>query len=971
MTEFVTESRRWIASLGADVSSFIEPRSGMRHLHLHDGGDQRVFMLAFPTRPASSDGRAHILEHVVLCGSERFPVADPFFAMTRRSLASFMNAMTGPDCTVYPFATRDATDFDNLLDVYLDAAYFPRLERLSFLQEGWRLVLDGEELDLQGVVLNEMKGVEGDPMTPLQRAIRRQLLEGTTYAHDHGGDSRAIPTLTHAALREFHATHYHPSQTLVLTAGPVDPSRTQATLVDRVLKRFETMPQASSAGPSGLATPWHVPRRQRVEVPAGGADAEGAGEAEHGVYLSWRLGDALDSTERARAMLLQAALLGADSAPLVRAMESSGYGRPGRLNGIDDGSRQWLLHIGMEGLEEHEVDAAEARILSALQAVAERGLPAEELETVIDELRLALREPPADDMPEAMARLLQVTPLVMRGADPAAALDGEAAIDALHSELKQPGAFRRMVSSLLADPACVVTHQVPVPDYFERLRHQETEWLRDRQRQLDKAARIEIEADARALHERQAQGSDPNILPRLRSTHIDAEPTPLPRLQAAESGAWLAPQAGSRLSHAELIHDASAFDESQWPWLALYAGVLTSCGAAGRRSAEAAAWRRRHVPRLWAEVVGVSLADRSLRPALHLCATSLSERAAALPEVLRAWSQAPLFDEPERLGFAVQSWVEQRLSGLPMESDSHARHAAAAPLSAVGFFRDRIDGVGSLRFCFALRDMLESPAGLARIAQRLTEVHRTLTAKPAQALCAGAEGALPGLAEALSQSMPIESAKSLTQTGGWRFTTALLPAGLALPSGMEVNHCAAAWPAPDAGPDDTAVLAVAAALMTDMTLHRNVRERGGAYGVMAGWSSDEHLFMMQSYRDPRLGETFADFEAAIDALGGNLAHADQVDEAIVSVIRQSDGARSPAARLREAWALRHRGVDDEARRRWRATVLQCTPGQVRDAVRKWLQPCRPSLAAAVADGRADVAGLVPVDLDNITTTHYA
>src|SRR6478672_1571723 len=146
---------RHIPAMRAEVREYEDPASGARHIHLASDDPELVFLVGFPTVPDASDGRAHILEHLALCGSARYPVRDPFFSMLRRSTAHFMNAMTYADKTVYPFASTDRADFFNLLDVYLDAAFFPKLDYLDFLQEGWRLAADDGQLAYHGVVFKE------------------------------------------------------------------------------------------------------------------------------------------------------------------------------------------------------------------------------------------------------------------------------------------------------------------------------------------------------------------------------------------------------------------------------------------------------------------------------------------------------------------------------------------------------------------------------------------------------------------------------------------------------------------------------------------------------------------------------------------------------------------------------------------------------------------------------------------------
>src|SRR5258708_21210376 len=198
--------------------SFIElvhERTGARHIHIECSDDNNAFAVSFPTVPSDSTGVAHILEHVVLAGSRRFPVRDPFFSMTRRSLATFMNALTSSDSTTYPFSTRNAKDYMNLLLVYLDAAFFPLLEEDSFKQEGIRFEFEdpadpSSGLRYKGVVFNEMKGALATPQAPTQLNMGRTLFPGPTYATVSGGDPDNIPDLTWDTLRWSHEAHAHP-----------------------------------------------------------------------------------------------------------------------------------------------------------------------------------------------------------------------------------------------------------------------------------------------------------------------------------------------------------------------------------------------------------------------------------------------------------------------------------------------------------------------------------------------------------------------------------------------------------------------------------------------------------------------------------------------------------------------------------------------------------------------------------------
>jgi Zn-dependent M16 (insulinase) family peptidase len=213
-----------IDELQCILRELVHKPSGAQIMHIENDDPENLFCLSFKTLPSSSNGAAHILEHTVLCGSKKFPVKDPFFSMTRRSLNTFMNAMTGADFTCYPAASQVEKDFYNLFDVYLDAVFHPEIKELSFLQEGCRLEFSKPHnpktsLEFKGIVFNEMKGSLSSPDSRLWHAMLEQLTPDLPYAHNSGGDPKDIPSLTYQQLIDFYENFYHPSRCLFFLYG--------------------------------------------------------------------------------------------------------------------------------------------------------------------------------------------------------------------------------------------------------------------------------------------------------------------------------------------------------------------------------------------------------------------------------------------------------------------------------------------------------------------------------------------------------------------------------------------------------------------------------------------------------------------------------------------------------------------------------------------------------------------------------
>ncbi|GGY14688.1 insulinase family protein [Pseudoduganella dura] len=966
MPTFEKRHSHAIPSLRSTIEVYVEPLSGAQHIHVANEHSELAFLVAFPTVPDTSDGRAHILEHLSLAGSKRYPVRDPFFAMMRRSTAPFMNAMTYADRTVYPYASTDRNDFFNLLDVYLDATFFPRLDYLNFLQEGWRHTLADGQLGYQGVVFNEMKGAFSDPMRAMYGGITAALLRGTTYEFVSGGDPLAIPDLTHRMLKDFHATHYHPSQAVFMTAGPIAATEIQERIAQRVLAEIPGVLPRLQPELADVATP----RTAVIRVPA-----QAGRDDDFGFQLAWVTGESADAAVHYETRLLQAGLLGDASAPLARAMETAGFGRPSRLNGMDPGARQMLFHLGMAGLREEQADSARQLLWQALERTAEEGVPHAMLRAALRDIRFGQRDTSSGGMPNVLQRMLQAVPVVMRGGDVHGAFDSDKALGVLEERIADPAYFRNLVRAMLDNPARLEAAIVPDPGYFDARAALEKERLAGRQAALTEAERARIVADSAALDEQQRRRGDTSVLPRIHPSEVSRVTRTLPVVPAAPGGAFLFPVASNGISQARVQYDISALPPADWPWLQLYCELRQGLGVDGRDYQAASAWRKERVP-VFAIGLQPSLgAGKPLALELQFLASGLEEDHAGIAEVLTAYVGSPRFDEYERIGFLAARLARSRLTNLAQAGNRYAALAAEAPLSALRRFEDAVGGATALPFTACIDRLAGTGEGRAVLAARLAQVHAALLGCPVSVLCAGSSGELAALAGAIVLPAPAAAAArspaapddaaplpdtSLAAPLARPLATPLANAALHAPG--QVNHCSAAWAVPGPTHPDAAALSVAAQLMTNQLLHTAIREQGGAYGGHASNSPHAGIFSLASYRDPRLAATYADFAAAIEAMATRDFDTEQLEEAIIGVIKGLDRPLSPFDAVGVAWTEHRRGMDAATRQRFRERVLDCTLAEVRAAVDTWLRTAPASRAAFAGNLAQDLDGLVPVDL---------
>ncbi len=389
---------RRIEALDITVLTARHRTTGAMHYHLACQNSENALMIGFATVPMTSRGEAHILEHVVLCGSEKYPVRDPFFSMIKRSLNTFMNAMTASDWTVYPFASQNKKDFFNLLSVYTDAVFFPNIHPLDFAQEGIRIELDDDgKPQYHGIVFNEMKGAMSGEIDQLYYALTPHLFPTTTYHYNSGGDPAEIPKLSHADLVAFHQAHYHPSNAIIMSFGDIAVSDIQEKLHDDALSRFDdiTRPAQGKKFSSSLEQPLTAPVAVSDTY---SSDSDGKQMTHH--VLAWLLPTITDPKTRLSLRLVEGVLAEHSGSPLRAYLESHPHGTaPSPLLGLDDSHYQMVFYAGLRGSDIEYADAVEQGILELLTDIANHPIDDEVIETILHQIEIDQRHIGGDSMP--------------------------------------------------------------------------------------------------------------------------------------------------------------------------------------------------------------------------------------------------------------------------------------------------------------------------------------------------------------------------------------------------------------------------------------------------------------------------------------------------------------------------------------------------------------------------------------------
>ena len=508
--------------LDGELTQHVHVPTGARHFHVNAPLEDSAFLMAFLTPAADSSGLTHVLEHLVMCGSERFPSRRAFFAMLGRTLSTTMNAVTTEDCTAFHFATRNLADYENLLSVFVDAAFFPRLDRLDFDQEGCRVEIESEGEEekgpvRRGVVLSEMRGLMSEPEQQLEQALNRCLFPCPPYRFNAGGDPRAIPALDHETLKTYHRRHYHPANAVFLSAGPWRPEWLHVRLRDLVLGRFSCREPRCAPSPASFeAPPLEAPTRTVVHYPAHRTGDREPGGAS--VALAWRLGETPEPMAVVRAQFLARCLLEQGDAPLHRALlETSGSAAVAfGSNAVQATRRRLAFRCGVHGCDPELAGEIEARVLAAIDGAARDGLDQAHVQGALASIERELRERHDPRFPFPLELLTRILPVALYGGEPAAALDIPAALAALREEFRSRTDVAELVRRCLRDnPERVSVTAIPDPSVARRLDAQDRAVLMHAYGPSHRQARQRVIERSRALRRRQESDAGESSLPRL------------------------------------------------------------------------------------------------------------------------------------------------------------------------------------------------------------------------------------------------------------------------------------------------------------------------------------------------------------------------------------------------------------------------------------------------------------------------
>ncbi|PTQ57443.1 MAG: Protein hypA [Candidatus Carbobacillus altaicus] len=918
-----------IEELSADAYTFFHEASGARLIAVLNDDDNKVFSIAFRTPPSSSNGLPHILEHSVLNGSRKYPTKEPFVELAKGSLNTFLNAMTYPDKTVYPVASRNQKDFMNLMDVYLDAVFFPRLyeDPLILMQEGWHYELpsaDADTLGLRGVVYNEMKGAYSSPEAVLFQRIQTTLFPDTPYRYDSGGDPEVIPTLDQASFVDFHRTYYHPSNSYIFLYGDLDLPSILKKIDADYLAHFgareihaDTPLQKPFSAPQTIAYPYALPEGVRADK-------------KDYLSLNYVVGEADEAVTMLALEILQYVLIDSPAAPLKQKILEAGFAED-VFASLETSLRQGIFSIVAKGARKEDLEAFEALVTQELKRYQEEGIPRRLLEAALTRKEFELREADMRGYPKGLVVALNALTTWMHGEDPFLYVRFEPLLKHLKAGLEN-GLFESILKERLLDnkhAARVVL--TAAPGLLEEKEREEDEALRNVLSSLSPQEREEIARQTELLRERQTTPDSPealSTLPLLEREDIAPVGERIPTEDKTLDRARFLyhPIKTNNISYVNLYFPVGHLTEEELPYASALLYALGKIDTKTRPYSDLIDEINMRTGGLSFQLEAVAPVGETERYDLYviLRLKALTEK---LPEAMALAKEIALtsrFDNTDHL-FALFSEQRSRQE-MGLYDRGHQVTAARllAAFSPVDAVRDDLRGIGYFLFLKDfLRGLKEEPD---RVRERLEQLYSKLFYQ-----------------DHLIVSLTGEEAEENALRTLWEGWVGDFPTGRphdarrpfirrapreALLAASKVQYVASGGHIGAIDAETFGTYQVLRTILSYDYLWNRVRVQGGAYGSMFQIERSGN-FVFASYRDPHLKETLKTYRDVRAYLESFKADEREMTKYVIGTIARLDQPLTPSMKGERGDWLVLTGLTEERLHEERAAILRSDAASIR------------------------------------------
>lgn len=890
--------KRWISDLNSEGYILKHKKTGANVTLLLNDDENKVFYIGFRTPTADSTGVAHILEHSVLCGSRNFPVKDPFIELAKGSLNTFLNAMTYPDKTVYPVASCNDKDFKNLVHVYLDAVFYPNIykEDKIFRQEGWHYEMDSieDDLTINGVVYNEMKGAFSSPDDVAAREMMNSLYPDITYGLESGGDPQVIPELTYEAFLDFHRKYYHPSNSYIYLYGNMDSTEYLEFIDEKYLSSFDSLFVDSEIK---LQPAFEAPRELTKEYSVMEDEP-----LEENTYLTYNIamGSSLDKKLYVAMDVLDYVLCSAPGAPVKQALIDAGIGKDVDSM-VEAGIYQPYFSVYAKSAEAGQKDEFVRIIEDVLKEQVAKGLDKKSLRAALSLFEFKYREADFGSYPRGLMLGLQALDSWLYDEKaPFMHIEANDTFQELKEAVEGRYYEELIENYILKNPHRTVVTILPVQGLTTKRDEELHNKLQEYKASLSKEELQGIVDATKALHDYQEAPSakeDLEKIPLLTRQDMKKEAAPyINEIRAAGDTTVVFHDVFTNgIGYLGMLFDLKQVPERLIPYVGLLKSVLMMVGTEHFGYGELFNEVNIHtggiktVINTYTDANSVNL--KEYRVMFEVRAKALYDKRDKALELMKEILLTSDFDDTKRL-HEIISEAKSRLQAV-MTSAGHSLAAIRAlsyfsPTAAVS---EQINGIPQLRLLEDLDKNFEERK--EEITANLKELTKCIF-RPENLLVdyTGTEEGYAGL-EAAAEEFKKALYTETVEAGS--FAPAMQKKNEAFMTAGQIQYVCRAGNYIDKGLAYTGALKVLKVMMGYDYLWNNVRVKGGAYGCMCNFAKNGDGYFV-SYRDPNLEKTIEVFEQAADYIENVELDERDVTQFIIGAISELDTPMTPSVK---------------------------------------------------------------------------
>ena len=899
-------------------------KSGARLIYIDSPDSNKVFNIAFRTTPHNSTGVAHIMEHSVLCGSRKFPLKEPFVELVKGSLNTFLNAMTYPDKTMYPVASKNDKDFHNLMDVYLDAVFYPRVREDAeiVMQEGWHYELENadDELTYKGVVFNEMKGVYSSPDSVLERQMMRELFPDTTYGVDSGGDPDYITDLTYEEFQEFYRVHYHPSNSYIFLYGDMNIEEQLAFLNDEYLSHFDAIEVHTEVA---LQAPFTEGKVVSYPYSVGSEEPTDNRTLHSFAYV---LPDVTPEHSLAFEVLTHA-LLTSPAAPLKQALVKAGIGSD--VSGYYlDSIRQPMWTVQATGSNLDKQADLQRIVESTLQDLCDKGLDKELLEASLNSIEFALRESDFGGRPIGLAYIIRMMDNWLYDNDPLELLHYEEALTNIRNGLAGTYFEDLIRHSILNNNHKVLVSIYPERGLQERKDAEVKEHLAAVKANMTKEEIDAIVEQTKRLKIRQETPDSDEALasiPLLELSDLNPNMEAVERRESkiGNTTVHFVPTFTKGINYVGLYFKLNCLTEEDLFYADILSDILGRVDTSERGYEALAKDINMNLGGLSSDITAISKDGKrdEFTPLMIVRAKALHTKLPDLCRLINEVVQKADYSDDSRLTELVQEskaiWDNEAFR----RGNSIVSQRVMAQVSAVGKFRDN----GNLGYYQKISELASNPAALPLLPEKLAEVARKIfRANNVDIMFVGEEGEL----EAFENLMkPFVETWDTTELSNDVLQITRLSGNDGIVTAGKVQYVAQGGNFIDHGFKHVGPMSVLETILRYEYLWIRIRVQGGAYGAFANFYDDGNMIFC-SYRDPNLLETLNVYKELPQYLRDFTLTDREMRKYIIGTMSSLDLPMTPALRGPRAMGMYFSGAKLEDKVEFRKQVIACKPEDI-------------------------------------------